>query len=78
MKKFYLLICGILWFQGINYSQTINTSKLQLEGIAFDLQINNLPDSLQAVNVIISGENFKEKYLLLAKNSKVDTSIKYR
>ncbi len=75
MKKFLLLFCALLIIQGKIYSQTINITKLQLEGIAFDLQISNLPDSLKNINVLISGENFKQNYLFAVKNSKVDTTI---
>ena len=75
MKKItftlFLILLGLFNLK----AQNISVQSFGLEGINFSVKINNIPDSIKNINVVLSDNKKKQEYLFSVHNSKVDTSI---
>ncbi len=75
MKKitFTLILIFISFFP--LKAQSISAPSLGLEDINFTLKIDNIPDTIKTVNVLISNIDKNEEMVFSVINGKVDTSI---
>jgi Na+/H+ antiporter NhaC len=71
--KILLLFLFLAVFQ--TYPQNITVPSVALEGITFNVKITEIPDSIQKLPVIISGEGNDYRYLFPVENGKIDTNI---
>ena len=75
MKKItFTLILILLCLPNLK-AQNISIPSFGLEGIKFSVKINNLPDSINNIKVVLSDNEKKQEFLLTVHKSKVDTSI---
>ncbi|MCH7827152.1 MAG: Na+/H+ antiporter NhaC family protein [Bacteroidetes bacterium] len=75
MKKITFTLFIILLGLSNLKAQNITVPSFALKGIKFSVKINNIPDSIKKINVVLSNNKEKQEYFLSVYNSKVDTSI---
>jgi len=56
-------------------AQTLSIPKLALEGIEFSIKIDNLPDTLEKINLHIKNDEYDQTNFYRVKDGKVDTSL---
>lgn len=75
MKK----IAFTLFLLSLSFSflkaQILSTPSFGLQNVNFSVKLNNIPDSLNNINLILSNTDTKQGYNLSVKNGKIDTSI---
>jgi len=74
LKKL-LLIPLILLLNFSASAQNISASSIALKNIGWNLKLTDLPDSLESVKLLISGEDYSQSINLNLKNGAADTSI---
>lgn len=76
MKRILILFSIIvLLISNCIYSQTASVSQITLEGINFSFTIENLPDSISSVFVVIQNEENKNEFQLNVTARKIDTLL---
>ena len=76
MKRILILFSVIvLLISNCIYSQTASVSQITLEGINFSFTIENLPDSISSVFVVIQNEENKNEFQLNVTARKIDTLL---
>ena len=56
-------------------AQNLSTPSFGLQSVKFSVKLNNIPDSLNNINLILSNTDTNQEYNLSIKNSKIDISI---
>lgn len=56
-------------------AQNLSTPSFGLQSVKFSVKLNNIPDSLNNITLILSNTDTNQEYNLSIKNSKIDTSI---
>lgn len=75
LKKIILILFIFAGTFGSIFAQTIDISTLSLTNIKTNIQITDLPDSVQSVKVKFISENRTSNYELEAKKGDVDTTL---
>jgi len=76
LKRILILFSIIvLLISNCIYSQTASVSQITLEGINFSFTIENLPDSISSVFVVIQNEENKNEFQLNVTARKIDTLL---
>lgn len=75
MKKYTFTLILILFCLYNLKAQNVSIPTFGLEGIKFSVKINNLPDNINNIKVVLSNNEQQQQYLLSVNDSKVDTSI---
>jgi len=76
LKRILILFSVIvLLISNSIYSQTASVSQITLEGINFSFTIENLPDSISSVFVVIQNEENKNEFQLNVTARKIDTLL---
>ena len=75
MQKYIFIIS--LFFLSLQpvFSQSISNPSIGLDGIKFSVSINNIPDSVKNVKIIVEGEKFSEAVNAAVINGKADTAL---
>ena len=74
MRK-YILIIPVFFLSTITlFPQSISNSSIGLAGIKFSISINNVPDTVKNLKIIVSGKNFSSTLNAAVKNGKIDTA----
>lgn len=75
MKKITSTLFLILLSFTILKAQNISTPSFGLQSIKFSVKLNNIPDSINHLNVILNNSVKKQEYYLTVNNNKIDTTI---
>jgi len=75
LKKYTFTLILILFCLYNLKAQNVSIPTFGLEGIKFSVKINNLPDNINNIKVVLSNNEQQQQYLLSVNDSKVDTSI---
>ena len=75
MKKITSTLFLILLSFTILKAQNISTPSFGLQSIKFSVKLNNIPNSINHLNVILNNSVKKQEYYLTVNNNKIDTTI---
>jgi len=75
LKKITSTLFLILLSFTILKAQNISTPSFGLQSIKFSVKLNNIPDSINHLNVILNNSVKKQEYYLTVNNNKIDTTI---
>ena len=75
MKKITSTLFLILLSFTILKAQNISTPSFGLQSIKFSVKLNNIPNSINHLNVILNNSVKKQEYYLTLNNNKIDTTI---
>jgi len=74
LNKIFLILISLIITDAVD-AQTLSIPKLALEGIEFSIKIDNLPDTLEKINLHIKNDEYSQTYSFRVKDGKVDTSL---
>jgi len=75
LKKITSTLFLILLSFTILKAQNISTPSFGLQSIKFSVKLNNIPNSINHLNVILNNSVKKQEYYLTVNNNKIDTTI---
>jgi len=75
LKKITSTLFLILLSFTILKAQNISTPSFGLQSIKFSVKLNNIPNSINHLNVILNNSVKKQEYYLTLNNNKIDTTI---